>query len=403
MKQSMTSLWMTRRLGLDKGSRYRKRILNKSILLILVMLLLVLAQLFVSSMVKGIIDKYALLSNGHLQLFTAGEPEATMLERLEDENAISDVQVVIQGSALAYSNTETQMIRIKGVASDYFTPARLAQLHIRYLADEESVNRHGMMISSSMAKVLGVGLGDSLALMVVPDTSTTVVRPTLVMVEGIFDSGYKELDQQLCFISQSFAESLFPNPSSKYVELLVADRNADELLAVEQKIDPFIKQPHVLRTWSEAQPTLYANLMVSQQMILGVFIVVALLAGFFVMSIAQEFIQDDKHTIATMKLLGATYGAIRKIYFSIVFCMTCIALLVGLFLGVLIGMNMGPLLSLLAKQELPVLSWYLLDFTVIIPWRELAILVCVLLIVSVASVLLSLRRIQKITPMELLR
>lgn len=402
MNRKLTSLWVIRRLGVDRSSRLRRRILGKGLLLILVMLLLVIAQLFVSSMVKGIIDKYALLSNGHIQIFTASIPEDTLLETIEANDFVAEIQRVTQGNALAYSSTGTRMIRLKGVSSDYFTPERLSQLHVA-TGDSDTARRQGMLVSAAMAAELGVSIGDPLALMVVPDTSTTAVRPLLMTVTGIFDSGYRELDQQLCFIDEEFAKSLFPATSSQYLEVLVDQSQADDLKSVESKIDILITQPHVMRTWYEAQPTLYANLLVSQQMILSVFIIVAMLAGFFVASIAQEFMQDDKHSIATMKLLGATDRSVRRIYFSIVLWLTCVSLCIGLSLGLVLGMNMGPLLSLLAERQLPVLSWYLLDFTVIIPWGELLILIGVLLFVSVLSVQFSLRRIKKITPMELLR
>lgn len=402
MIRKLTSLWVFRRLGIDHASRIRRRILGKGVLLTLVMLLLVVAQLFVSSMVKGIIDKYALLSNGHVQLFTFSLPSDDLLQAIEGDAGVAEVHRVVQGNALAYSSTGTQMIRLKGVSSDYFTHERLSQLHV--LSDgTQKGSRQGMLVSSAMAEMLQVSLGDPLALMVVPDTATTVVRPILVTVAGIFDSGYRELDQQLCFIDQEYALNLFGAASSQYVEILVNQLHADDLTGVEDRLDELVKQPHIFRTWYEAQPTLYANLQVSQQMILGVFIVVSMLAGFFVASIAQEFMQDDKQSIATMKLLGAMDGTIRRIYFAIVLCLTCASMCLGLSLGLLVGVNMGPLLSLLADRRLPVLSWYLLDFTVIIPWKELLIIIAALILVSMCSVQFSLRRINKISPMELLR
>ncbi len=402
MNRKLNSLWVFRRLGIDRASRLRRRISRKGFLLILVMLLLVVAQLFVSSMVQGIIDKYALLSNGHIQLFTFSIPGDDLIAAIGGDESVSEVHRIIQGNALAYSATGTQMIRLKGVSSDYFTPERMSQLHI--LSDSSrTTERQGMLISSAMAEALHVSIGDSLALMVVPDTATTAVRPVLMSVSGIFDSGYRELDQQLCFIDQEYAGKLFNAASSQYLEILADRLPSDDLPSVVGRLEALLQQPHVFRTWYEAQPTLSANLQVSQQMILGVFVVVAMLAGFFVASIAQEFMQDDKQSIATMKLLGATNGTIRRIYSSIVLSLTCASLGIGFFLGLLLGVNMGPLLSLLADRRLPVLSWYLLDFAVIIPWKELLVVIAVLIMISALSVQFSLRRISKISPMELLR
>jgi ABC-type antimicrobial peptide transport system permease subunit len=86
-----------------------------------------------------------------------------------------------------------------------------------------------------------------------------------------------------------------------------------------------------------------------------------------------------------------------------VFRLVIVSLGIGLVVGLILGTNMGPILSLISKRNLPVLSWYLLDFDVTIPWSELLTLVATLLVASTLSMYCTLRRTRKISPMELFR
>ncbi len=397
-------LWLSRNLLGRSGLASRRRTIGKVVLLVLVTTLLVVAQLFVSSMIGGIIDKYALLSNGHLQVFTSRVPDATELDQIAQVPQVIDVQRVIEGGALAYSDSQTSMVVVKGVDDSYFNEQRLEQVTLDLAPNAYSTTRRQVLLSKNLAESLQVSPGDNIALMIVPDgTSVQAVRPVLLQVAGTFSSGYKELDESLCFIGIEYASELFPSYASSHVEIVVSPSAAEELPAMAKAIDSILQMNHVVRIWYDAQPTLYANLMISQQMVMGVFIIVALLAGFFIMSMAVEFIQDDKAPIATLKLLGCTTGHIKRMYMALASSITAISLAAGLGLGLLVGLNMGPLLRLLSSLDIAVLSWYLLDFKIVVPWASLGILFGILLVVSLLSVLFSLRRINKISPMELLR
>lgn len=401
MNGDLSRLWLSRRLG-GTGTGYSRRIRGKGSILALVMILLVIAQIFVSSMIDGIIDKFAYLSNGHLQLFLSAYPSDDLIRTLSDLPEIAETNVIVQGNALAYSTEQTAMIRLKGVAPDYFSATRRDQLNITGTNSVLS-SRQGILISATIAEELGVTAGDSIALMVVPDIASTKIRPLLMTIDGVYDSGYRELDSQLCFISDIFADQLFGSPASRYIEILVDKSHTQRLDQVMAAIENALDTPHVLQTWYQAQPTLYDNLQVSQQLIFGVFIVVALLAGFFVISVAQEFMQDDKQSIAILKLLGTNDRDVVWIYCKMVFRLVIVSLGIGLVVGLILGTNMGPILSLISKRNLPVLSWYLLDFDVTIPWSELLTLVATLLVASTLSMYCTLRRTRKISPMELFR
>ncbi|MDD3904639.1 MAG: FtsX-like permease family protein, partial [Sphaerochaeta sp.] len=208
--------------------------------------------------------------------------------------------------------------------------------------------------------------------------------------KNLYDSGYKELDEQLVFCDYSLMERLFSNKADTYYELLVDD---DKIETVKSSLQ---SQGLSVTSWDEENYSVATNLNTSKQAVLGVMLVVAVLCGYFISELSREMIEDDKHKIAMLKLLGAKDSLIRRVYFTTVMLVTVLSVVLGTSIGICMGMNLGNLLSLLAKQSIPALSFYLLDFVIVIPYMEIALILLVLLIVGALSILWSLRRVHKI-------
>lgn len=352
------------------------------LLISVVVAALVFAQLFVVSMSRGIANKYALLGNGHLQVHEkAGTP-------IPDLGPILDVQLVAQTYSLIYSPSKNLMVRLKGVEGDYFNEQRLAELtFLDAPFDAKGSSLPQILLSRSIASKLEVVQGDRVALMMISDNS---LRPQLCIVGNLYDTGYKELDENLIFCDFSLLEKLFASKADTYYELLVS---SDQVSEVRSALEMEGLQ---VTSWDQENFAVATNLETSRQAVLGVMLVVAILCGYFISELSRELIEDDKSRIALLKLLGAGNPLIRGVYFSTVMLVTLISIVFGTAAGVLLGLNLGSLLSFLAQKSIPALAFYLLDFQVIIPYSDIAIILFVLGMVSSLSVLWSLRRVRKI-------
>jgi lipoprotein-releasing system permease protein len=355
------------------------------ILITLVVSMLVLAQLFVVSMSNGIADKYALLGNGHLQVHESADTTIPALA------SIYDVQNVSQTVALLYSATSNKMVRVKGVGSTYFNEYRLKQLTFSQSDTEESSSTlPRVTISTSLSEVLSVNLGDRIALMMVNGGGKTSLRPQLCIVDTLYDSGYRELDENLIFCDYYLLEKLFSQNVDTYYELLVTQ---NEIEATKQTLKGDGLQ---VTSWDEENYSVATNLNTSKEAILGVLVVVAILCGYFISEVANEMVEDDKHKIAQLKLMGTTDSVLKRVYFSTVMSVTFLSIVLGTLLGITFGLNLKTVLAYLAKKSIPALSYYLLDFTIIIPVKEISIILLVLASVSALSISWSLRRVHKI-------
>ncbi len=373
---------IARKLGIHSSAAAKRRILFNVLLISLVVAALVFAQLFVVSMSRGIANKYALLGNGHLQVHESADTPIPDLEH------ILDVQLVAQTYSLIYSPSKNLMVRLKGVQDSYFNERRLSEItFLDTPLDAKGSTLPQILLSTSIAGKLEVVQGDRVALMMISDNS---LRPQLCIVGNLYDSGYKELDENLVFCDFSLLERLFSSKADTYFELLVDEAE------VEHVRSSLESDALSVTSWDQENYAVATNLETSRQAVLGVMIVVAILCGYFISELSRELIEDDKSRIALLKLLGATGSLVRGAYFSTVMLVTLISIVLGTGGGILLGLNLGSMLSYLAQKSIPALAFYLLDFQVIVPYLDILIILVVLTLVSSVSVLWSLRRVGKI-------
>ncbi len=385
MKGSLFHLMVLRKLGYRGSRAAKKRILFNILLISLVVASLVFAQIFVVSMSRGIADKYALLGNGHLQLH-----ESAGLE-LEPIEGLLDTQLVAQSYALIYSPEANKMVRLKGVGPDYFNDLRLSQLNMGSVEAADATNLPHILISTTLAEELGVAVNDRVALMLVSQSS---IRPQLCVIRNLYDSGYKELDANLVFCDYELMQRLFGGKEETYYELLVEQSRMQSIKGDLQM------QGYSVTSWDEENYSVATNLNTSRQAVLGVMVAVAILCGYFISELSRELVEDDKHKIAMLTLLGARKVFIRKVYFSTVMLVTLVSVLAGTLSGILLANNLAPLLAYIADKSIPSLSYYLLDFSIVIPSFDILSIILVLLLVSMISVQWSLRRVKVIEPLS---
>jgi len=382
-----------------KRALKRGRLTSCLILIALVMAPLVCALIFSDSMMEGITSKYIYLSDGHLQVNWNGGDGLSEFDPGLYGSMLYSCDEVTCGYALMYSATGTTNIMVKGVGKDYFNDRRMEQVTIETSGSDASStsNVKGIMISRSTAEDLKVGIGDRVALMIVPDDVNKVLRPILCRIDGIFHSGYDQLDSLLSFIDVDYAKTLYGAESSTCLELLVVPEYMEKL----DEVISVLGTGYDISRWDQHNVSVYENFVTSRQMILIILLLVVVVAAFYTASVAQQMVQDDMQDIAITKLIGASDSLVRRSAFLSVYTVTFIGMLLGIGLGLVIGLNLGPILTWLSSMGLKSLSYYLLDFDITVPWLQILLISAILLVISYVSIRISLVKTRRITPIRL--
>lgn len=395
------TFWLARHLMSMGGSRYaRMRLLRSMLLIAIVMVPLILALIFMDGMMQGITEKYITLQDGHLQIHHADELPADLFA---SDGRILSADHVAAGYGIIYSRDATAEVRIKGVDDSYFNEQRTAQMAIEGAPLVKEGTIAIVMLSKTTARALGVSVGQRVAFMVVPDSSVAAVRPVLAQVVALYESGYHELDSSLVFMNREDALRFFPKEQHAYTEILVKRSAMQELASIASDINRKALASLPYATWDEFNSTVYQNFITSRQVILLVFMMILLVAGVYVSSIAQELVQDSMQSIALLKTLGARFTMILGSYYVTVMSVTAMGMALGVGAALAIGKRLGPFLRWLGRRGFSALEYYLLDFPVIISWVDIGKICLAMLILSSLTVQFSLRRIKRISPLELLQ
>lgn len=371
------------RLWTRKRILRNKRITGCMFLITLVMIPLVIALIFSESMISGITDKYIYLSDGHIQNDSF----------VDNKEIIKYCDKTVKGSAILYSDTQTSQVVIKGVTSSYFNDQRLNNLSFIENSDSSSKLKK-ITISQSVSKKLNVKTGDKIALMIVPDNSKFSVRPALVEVSSIFTTGYDNLDKNLAYMDLDDALSLFDN--SCIYEIILNEDYAKDIYKAVNQLD--LKDYSL---WSDYNYSVYENFVSSRQMILIILILIIIIASFYTAMLTNQIINEDMKEIAQVKLLGAKNKDVMLSAFLSVYFVIAIGLVLGIVIGIIISYLLGPLLSFLSHKAITGLSYYLLDFSITIPYTRIILISVVLLLLSFISIRLCLRKTKKIGILQL--
>jgi lipoprotein-releasing system permease protein len=350
---------------------------GQMLLLALVSLLISFSLVFVSSMSNGIARKYAVLGGGSIQV--SGEIA---------HDAPYKGDVVRMAGALCYGDETALSVAVKGVDDSYFSDERVSEFQ-SFSKGEGGSTLPPLLLSSSLAKKLGLKSGDKTLVVFVKDES---YKPVLCVVDGIYASGYEELDDGLLFAQEKLLERYGYEANT---ELLLD--SAD----VERACAELRAEGYDATAWYERNDDIATNLVTSNQVVFGVFAVIVLLASFFVSDFSSTLVSDKKREIALLKLLGLRNGNLVSSFLLASSLLSFCSITVGLFCGILFSYAVKPLLSLLAKKSIPALSYYLLSFSITIPFVRLIALLAIFLILSSVSALISLSQMRKVDPILL--
>ncbi|MFA5569840.1 MAG: ABC transporter permease [Sphaerochaetaceae bacterium] len=376
----------------------KTRVLRSVLLIALVMIPLIVSLFFVQGMIDGISDKYITLQDGHIQIYSSQLPDTSLIPTVLSSDYVLSSQGVI------YSSDQTAEITIKGIQSSYIGELRAKELHVQTpIFDNQSSSVAEIMLSEVIASTLGVSIGDRVALMLLPEGGQLSVRPLLARVTDIYNTGYYELDSHLVFILQSSLQRMLPSHQQGHWELLLTSKKEPIIQQVIQHLEQEAGTSLSWASWDQFNRSVYENFITSKQVIMVVFFSILIVAATYIASISNALVQDTRSSIAMYTLLGADSKTLYSSYMSAMMIITSLGLSTGIGIGIALSYNIGKLLHLLAQKQIPAFQYYLLDFSVSFPLRDIILITLGMIGITACALWLSLRKIRTITPLELLQ
>ncbi len=193
-----------------------------------------------------------------------------------------------------------------------------------------------IVIGSRLAQRFRVGVGDKVTL-VSPQGRTTVFgtvpRVRAYTVVAVFQIGMHEYDNSFVFLPMPAAQVFFQTgDAATQIEVFVADPT--NVRAVTRGIRSALgTTPVRILDWQDANSSFFAAVQVERNVMFLILTLIILVAAFNIVSSLIMLVKDKGRDIAVLRTMGATRGAILRIF---LLCGASVGV-VGTLAGFLIG------------------------------------------------------------------
>jgi lipoprotein-releasing system permease protein len=199
----------------------------------------------------------------------------------------------------------------------------------------------GVLVGSRMAAQLGLSAGDTITL-VSPEGDITPLgvnpRVKSYPVSAIFEIGMSEYDASIIYMPLEEAQLYFNVEGIvQSIELFIADPDAvDEL---RPQIEEAAGRQIFLTDWRQRNQTFFSALQVERNVMFMILTLIVLVAALNIISGLIMLVKDKASDIAILRTMGATSGAIMRIFFMTGAAIGTAGTLAGVFLGVIVCLN----------------------------------------------------------------
>lgn len=193
----------------------------------------------------------------------------------------------------------------------------------------------GVLVGSRLAASLGIGPGDQITL-VSPDGDVTPMgvtpRVKAYRVSGVFEIGMSEYDASMIYMPLAEAQAYF-NADGLVQSIEIYLQDPDKVDEMRPKIEEAAGRQIFLTDWRQRNQTFFSALQVERNVMFMILTLIVLVAALNIISGLIMLVKDKGSDIAILRTMGASSGAIMRIFF-----MTGAAIgIVGTFAGVLLG------------------------------------------------------------------
>ncbi|PSJ64383.1 lipoprotein-releasing ABC transporter permease subunit [Kumtagia ephedrae] len=267
----------------------------------------------------------------------------------------------------------------------------------------------GVAIGQRMADNLGLVLGDTITLVSPEGDATpfgTTPRVKTYPVTAIFEVGMSEYDSSIIFMPLGEAQLYFNlERQAQTIEIFVD--NPDGVDALKPQIEEAAGRPVYLSDWRQRNQTFFSALQVERNVMFMILTLIVLVAALNIISGLIMLVKDKGHDIAILRTMGATRGAILRIFLMTGAAIGVAGTVAGVVLGVVVCLNVEKIrqfFSWLSGTELfsPEL-YFLSQLPARMDLSETMTVVLMALVLSFIATIFPAWRAARLDPVEALR
>lgn len=298
--------------------------------------------------------------NGHIFVAPVERPltdydeAATTIEGLP---GVRRAVPMVEGQAFASSSVQGGGVLVRGVrAQDIGKIDAIADNIVRGDISEFGT-RDGVIIGRRLADQLALQAGDTITLISPRGATTpfgTAPRIKGYPVAGIFEVGMTEFDSIFVYMPLEEAQAYF-NRAGDVSVIEVFLENAERVFEARLAIDAALERPTLITDWTQRNRTFFAALEVERNVMFIILTLIVLVAALNIVSGLIMLVKDKSSDIAILRTMGATRGAVMRVFLITGASIGIVGTIAGLILGLVFTYNIQAIqntVSRLLNQQL---------------------------------------------------
>ena len=267
----------------------------------------------------------------------------------------------------------------------------------------------GVAIGQKMAETLSLRIGDNVTILTARGAATPFgVAPRMKSypVVAIFQIGVTEFDGLFVYMPFDEAQAFFNKEGEASVIEAFVDQpeRMDEMRVI---LDRAVQRPMIMTDWRQRNKSFFDALKVERTVMFFILTLIVLVAALNIISGLTMLVKDKSRDIAILRTMGATRGAIQRVFLITGAAIGISGTLAGFLLGLVVAHNLEPIrlfLNRLLGMNIFDPTFYLLSrLPSVVQMSDVVTVVLLSLTLSVLATIFPSRRAAKLDPVEALR
>ena len=319
------------------------------------------------------------------------------------------VSPVVDGQVMATANSVSRGALVRGIRRDDLLKMTTVSKTLSPGALSRFEGGDSVIIGWRLAQQLGIGPGMTITLIAPKGNVTpfgTTPRVKTYSIAGIFNIGMSEYDSSFIFMPLEEAQLYFNLGNGvSGLEAMVAqpDAVANYTPAIAQAVGPTAR----ILTWQDVNSSLFGALEVERNVMFLILTMIILVAALNIVSGLIMLVKDKGGDIAILRTMGATRGAVMRVFLIAGASIGISGTILGFAIGVLFCQNIEAirqfLSSLTGTQLFNPEIYFLSKMPAEMDTGEVVAVVAMSLTLSLLATLYPSWRAARLDPVEALR
>lgn len=350
--------------------------------------------------------------NGHLLIQPLDKPLTDwdeVAQRISQVKGVRLAAPIVEGQALASSPFNAGGVLVRGIRLKDLEGLPSIVNNIKQGTLGGFDEGQGVAIGRRLADQLSLRAGDNITLVSPKGAVTpmgTTPRIKVYKIAAVFEIGMSEYDSAMVFMPLKEAQAYF-NRAGDVTAIEVYTDNPDKVLQYRKEVQDAAKRPIFIITWQQRNATFFNALQVERNVMFLILTLIVLVAALNIVSGLIMLVKDKGQDIAILRTMGASQGAVMRVFLITGASIGVVGTLFGFLLGIVVCKNIESIrqfLSWLTNTELfdPTL-YFLSKLPAQMDAGETTAVVLMALILSLLATLYPSWRAARLDPVEALR